>query len=135
MTPSVNYRKKALVALAYATARDQMLALKAILICSDVRDTTTIEGKHAKDPKGWHGTFAFKTDNQVEREFHVATHGYTSGKENFVLKEATHTPEQQDKTPRGGRRSGKVVWPAEDLLEEYVDSPSLTRTYPNRNNS
>ncbi|KAL1973783.1 hypothetical protein VTN31DRAFT_5343 [Thermomyces dupontii] len=50
-------RKKALVALAYATARDQQLAPKAILIRSDMHDTTTAGGQHVKDPKGWHGTF------------------------------------------------------------------------------
>ncbi|KAK2762654.1 hypothetical protein FQN54_000827 [Arachnomyces sp. PD_36] len=116
-------RRKALVALAYSTARDQKLAPKAILIRSDMHETTTIDGKRVKDPKGWHGTFAFKADKQVEREFHVASHGYTSGKEDFVLKEATHTPEKKDGTPRGGKRSGKVVWPSEDLLEEYSDSP------------
>ncbi|OJD23310.1 hypothetical protein ACJ73_05334 [Blastomyces percursus] len=68
-------RKKTLVALAYATARDQKLAPKAILIRSDMHDTTTVEGKHVKDPKGWHGTFALKADDQVELEFHVASIG------------------------------------------------------------
>lgn len=79
------------------------------------------------------GTFAFKADDQVEREFHVASHGYTNDKEDFVLNEATHTPEKQDKTPRGGRGSGKVVWPAEDLLEEYVDSPIGYSHLPEQN--
>lgn len=88
-----------------------------------MHDTTTLDGKHVKDPKGWHGTFAFKIDDQVQRSFHVASHGYTEGKENFILKEATHTPEKADVTPRGGRRSGKVVWPTEETLEEYVDNP------------
>ncbi|RAK95375.1 uncharacterized protein BO80DRAFT_264104 [Aspergillus ibericus CBS 121593] len=116
-------RKKALVALAYATARDQQLAPRAILIRADLHETTTIEGKRVKDPKGWHGTFAFKTDDQVQREFHVASHGYTNGKENFVLTDATHDPEKSDKVPRGGKNSGKIVWPSEDALDEYVDSP------------
>ncbi|KAL2369196.1 hypothetical protein RJ035_005401 [Blastomyces gilchristii] len=126
-------QKKTLIALAYATARDQKLAPKAILIQSDMHDTTTVEGKHVKDPKGWHGTFAFKADDQVEREFHVASHGYTNDKEDFVLNEATHTPEKEDKTPRGGRGSGKIVWPAEDLLEEYVDSPIGYSHLPEQN--
>ncbi|KAK6810747.1 hypothetical protein RU639_013606 [Aspergillus parasiticus] len=126
-------RKRQLVALAYATARDQKLAPKAVLIRSDMHDTTTIDGKHAKDPKGWHGTFAYKADDQEEREFHVASHGYTNGKEDFTLKEATHTPEKLDRTPRGGRRSGKVVWPAENLLEEYVDSPIAYSHLPQQN--
>ncbi|EER42741.1 conserved hypothetical protein [Histoplasma capsulatum var. duboisii H88] len=126
-------RKKTLVALAYATARDQILAPKAILIQSDLHNTTTVEGKHVEDPKGWHGTFAFKADDQVEREFHVASHGYTNDKEDFILNEATHTPEKEDRTPRGGRGSGKVVWPAEDLLEEYVDSPIGYSHLPEQN--
>ncbi|PWY91864.1 hypothetical protein BO94DRAFT_533310 [Aspergillus sclerotioniger CBS 115572] len=116
-------RKKALVALAYATARDQKLAPKAILIRSDIHETTSINGQRTKDPLGWHVTMAFKDGDQVERMFHVASHGYTNGKEDFVLKTATHTPEKTDATPRGGKRSGKVVWPAEELLEEYEDSP------------
>ncbi|ODH37344.1 hypothetical protein ACO22_02619 [Paracoccidioides brasiliensis] len=54
--------------------------------------------------------------------------GYTNDTEDFILNEATHTPQgKEDKTPRGGRGSGKVLWPAEeDLLRriyEYVDSP------------
>ncbi|KAF2850917.1 hypothetical protein T440DRAFT_423722 [Plenodomus tracheiphilus IPT5] len=113
-------RKQALVALAYATARDQQLAPQAILIRADIHDTTTINGKRQKDPHGWHGTFAFKDSQQVQREFHIATHGYTNGKEDFTLKEATHTPEKKDATPR---RGGKVVWPEEGELEEFEDSP------------
>ncbi|EEQ87678.1 uncharacterized protein BDCG_02798 [Blastomyces dermatitidis ER-3] len=128
-------QKKTLVALAYATARDQKLAPKAILIrlvlLSFLQVLESI--RHVKDPKGWHGTFAFKADDQVEREFHVASHGYTNDKEDFVLNEATHTPEKEDKTPRGGRGSGKVVWPAEDLLEEYVDSPIGYSHLPEQN--
>lgn len=73
-----------------------------------------------KDPNGWHGTFAFKDSQQVLHEFHVASHGYTDGKEDFALREATHTPEKKDSTQR---RGGKVVWPEEDELEEYEDSP------------
>ncbi|EEQ34592.1 hypothetical protein McanMca71_002445 [Microsporum canis] len=115
--------KTALVALAYATARTEQLAPEAILIRSELHDTTTIDGKRVKDPKGWHGTFAFKDGGQVKREFHVASHGYTNGKEDFVLKEASHTPQKADNTPRGGKDSGKVVWPQEKFLEEYVDSP------------
>ncbi|KAK2005683.1 hypothetical protein LZ32DRAFT_596750 [Colletotrichum eremochloae] len=113
-------RKKALVALAYATARDQKLAPKAILIRADIHDTTTINGKHDKDPNGWHGTFAFKDDEQVKEKIHVASHGYVNGKEDFILKEATHSAEKNDSIQR---RGGKVVWPDEDELEEYEYSP------------
>ncbi|KAL1953050.1 hypothetical protein VTO42DRAFT_3722 [Malbranchea cinnamomea] len=65
-----------------------------------------------------------KTGDQVDQEFHVASHGYTNGKEDFVLEEVIHTPEKKDSTPRGGAGPGKIVWPPEHLLEEYVDSPA-----------
>ncbi|KAK2758833.1 hypothetical protein FQN54_003525 [Arachnomyces sp. PD_36] len=117
-------RKEKLVALAYSTARDQKLAPKEVLIRSDVHDTTTIDGKRGKDPKGWHATFAYKDSDLVEREFHVASHGYTDGKEKFTLTDATHAPEKKDNTPRGGKKSGKVVWPdKKGALEEYVNNP------------
>ncbi|KXX76394.1 hypothetical protein MMYC01_207304 [Madurella mycetomatis] len=61
-------RKQALVALAYATARDLQLAPKAILIRADIHDTTTFNGKYGKDPNGWHGTFAFKDNDQIRKE-------------------------------------------------------------------
>jgi hypothetical protein len=73
-----------------------------------------------KDPNGWHGTFAFKDSYQTQQEVHVASQGYTNGKEDFVLNVATHSQEKEDITPR---RGAKVVWPSEDELEEYVDSP------------
>lgn len=76
-----------------------------------------------KDPEGWHGTFAFKDDDQVSAELHVASHGYTGGKEDFALVKATHTTEKTDRTRRGGKNSNKVVWPMEELLEEFKDSP------------
>ncbi|OWT43368.1 hypothetical protein VFPPC_17469 [Pochonia chlamydosporia 170] len=90
---------------------------------SALHNTTSAGGKHVPDPKGWHVTIAFKTRDQDDREVHVASHGYTIGKDNYTLKEATHTSEKSDSFPRGGKRSGKVVWPGEELLEEYEDSP------------
>ncbi|KMU92025.1 hypothetical protein CIHG_09833 [Coccidioides immitis H538.4] len=86
----------------------------------------------SKIPKVGHGTFAFKDDNQVEREFHVASHGYTNSKEDFSLKEATHTPEKEDSTSRGGAGSGKVVWSAEHLLEDMWTVLLVTRTFQSR---
>ncbi|GLA50036.1 hypothetical protein AnigIFM63604_006052 [Aspergillus niger] len=126
-------RKRALVALAYVTARDQLLAPKAILIRADLHKTTSNKGRHVIDPKGWHGTFAFKGSDQVSREYHVASHGYTEGKEDFTLKEATHTPEKADDTRRGGPKSDKVVWPPEEFLEEFVDSPIGYSHLPSQN--
>ena len=99
---------------------------------SDVHETTTMDGKRVKDPKGWHGTFAYKDNVQMDREFHVASHGYTDGKENFTLTESTHTPEKSDSTPRGGKKSGKVVWPV-GKLEEYVNSPIAYSHLPEQN--
>ena len=87
---------------------------------ANIHDTTTFNGKRVKDPNGWHGTFAFKDSQQAQQEFHVASHGYTNGKEDFCLKEATHTPEKKDST---SRREGKVVGPDEDELKEYEGSP------------
>jgi len=78
---------------------------------------------HVVDPMGWHATFALKSDDQVEREVHVTSHAYTPGREDFTLVYATHAPEKPDWTPRGGKSSGKIVWPDEEHLEEYVDSP------------
>jgi hypothetical protein len=56
----------------------------------------------------------------VKRDFHVATHGYTNGKEDFSLKDATHTPEEKDSTPKA---NGKEVWPDWEDLEKYENSP------------
>lgn len=90
---------------------------------SAIHNTTSAGGKHNTDPKGWHVTIAFKTRDQVAREVHVASHGYTISKDNYTLLEGTHMPEKSDSFPRGGKDSGKVIWPSEDLLEEYEDSP------------
>lgn len=74
-----------------------------------MHNTTTNNGRHVVDSKGWHGTFAFKGSNQLLREYHVASHGYTDGKEDLALKEAIHTSEKADSTRRGGPRSDKIV--------------------------
>lgn len=94
-----------------------------LCIRSGIHDTTTIDGKHAIDPLGFHVTIAYKYGDHVTTENHVVSHGYTGGQQSFDLTEATHTPEKADTTPRGGRSSGKVVWPSANLLEEYKYSP------------
>lgn len=66
---------------------------------------------------------AFKDREQEERELHIASHGYTKGKDDFILLKATHGKEKADQTPRGARGSGKIVWPNEAELVEYKDSP------------
>ncbi|KAM3523123.1 hypothetical protein MY4038_008320 [Beauveria bassiana] len=123
LDPSV---KEKAIALAYATARDQKLAPTRILIRARLHNTTSIGGgKHGIDPKGWHLTMAFKDEKQEKKDFHVASHGYTTGKDDYVLKLATHGKAKRDDTPRG--RKGKVVWPkngpADDELEEYEGGP------------
>ena len=92
-----------------------------------------MDGKRVKDPKGWHGTFAYKDNVQMDREFHVVSHGYTDGKENFTLMESTHAPEKSDSTPWGGKKSRKVVWPVKGKLEEYVNSPIAYSHLPEQN--
>jgi hypothetical protein len=91
-----------------------------VFIRSDLHDTTSVNGVWQKDPDGYHCTLAFKDGSQVERDFHVASHGYTAGKEDFTLRKATHTQEKKDTTKR---RGDKVVWPPEHRLEEWQDSP------------
>lgn len=76
---------------------------------SDLHGTTSIKGRRIKDPKGWHGTFAFKSEDQLLRQYHVASHWYTNSKEEYILQEAMHTPEKADDTPRGRPDEEKVV--------------------------
>ncbi|KAG5931393.1 hypothetical protein E4U53_001800 [Claviceps sorghi] len=116
-------RRQKLVALAYAAARKLTVAPTAILIrlilnSSDLHRTTLVKGQVMKDK--WHGTFSFKDKNQEKRNCHVTTHGYTEGRDDFILKEAIHMPEKPDDTIKA---DGKVVWPAENKMEEYEDSP------------
>ncbi|PVH93026.1 hypothetical protein DM02DRAFT_542361 [Periconia macrospinosa] len=113
-------RQQKLVGLAYATAQSQGIAPTAILIRADIHDTTVVNGKRIKDPKGFHGTFAYKTEQQTGDETHVTGHGYTTGKDNFILREAVHTSEKKDDTLRN---ADKVVWPPEKQLRKYKDSP------------
>lgn len=89
------------------------------MIRSDIHDTTTTQGRTAKDPHGWHGTFAFKDSSQVQQEIHITTHGYTLGKDSFTLAMAMHTPEKADSTLR---KNGREVWPDEADLEVYEHS-------------
>lgn len=88
----------------------------------------------ARTPRAGMELLPTKDSVQMDREFHVASHGYTDGKENFTLTESTHAPEKSDSTPRGGKKSGKVVWPVkEGVLEEYVNSPIAYSHLPEQN--
>ncbi|KAM3511246.1 hypothetical protein MY11210_005115 [Beauveria gryllotalpidicola] len=115
--------KQQAVALAYATARELKLAPSMILIRAGLHRTTSIAGKHVLDPDGWHLTMAFKDQELEARGFHVASHGYTNGQQDYVLDHGTHTAAKRDDTPRGPVGSGKVVWPDESELVEYENSP------------
>ncbi|RDA88821.1 hypothetical protein CP532_5515 [Ophiocordyceps camponoti-leonardi (nom. inval.)] len=110
--PSPSQREQ-LVALAYATARELMQAPSKILI-------RNAAGRHVIDPKGWHITMAFKDKDQELFGTHMTSHGYTSGKDDFILEEAVCRQEKPDETPRA---EGKVVWPKDEELIEYKDSP------------
>lgn len=76
-----------------------------------------MNGTHVKDPMGWRNTIAFKDAKMSSRSSYVASHGYTKSNEGFALVKATHTREKGDNTKKS---SGRVVWPAEGDLEEYV---------------
>lgn len=116
--------RRQLVSLAYATAREQMLAPSKILIRSSLHRTTSVSGgRHAIDPKGWHITLAFKDKSQELVGIHLTSHGYTDNKDTFVLKEAVCREVKPDDTPRGPIDSEKVVWPSDMELDEYKDSP------------
>ncbi|TWU70436.1 hypothetical protein ED733_000472 [Metarhizium rileyi] len=91
---------------------------KLTLSSSGLHNTKSAGGGYTMDPQGWHLTMAFKDKEQEEREFHVASHGYTRGKDDFVLVNATHDKEKMDSTARGDKGSGKVVWPNEAELVE-----------------
>ncbi|KGO73527.1 hypothetical protein PITC_044060 [Penicillium italicum] len=97
-----------LIALAYQTASDLHLHPKAVLIRSDVHDTTSILGKYQKDPKGLHLTICFKDAEQLANNTHVASHGYVADKFKNFIHEATHTTEKEDGTKK---KNGGDVWP------------------------
>ena len=77
-------------------------------------DTTSINGIYQKDPKGWHVTFCYKDQNQIESKTHSACHGYVPSKDSFELVTSTHEGEKPDSTLK---RNGQSVWPSEDELE------------------
>lgn len=93
-----------------------------------MHNTTIGEGGRQPDPKGYHGTIAFKGPEHLQKFLHVTAHGYTGGKEDFLLKYSLHGEEKSDETPRTPRRTSrgiieKVVWPKKEDLLEYQTSP------------
>ncbi|KAL4981355.1 hypothetical protein BDW68DRAFT_196640 [Aspergillus falconensis] len=115
MVPKDQDRLRQLVALAYQTARDRKLYPKAVLIRSEIHDTTSINGVHQKDPLGPHVTLCYKDEDQLLRGTHVASHGYVHGKDNLGFVRATHAGEKADTAKR--QQGKKTVWPSENELE------------------
>ncbi|KAK2754781.1 hypothetical protein FQN54_006674 [Arachnomyces sp. PD_36] len=99
-----------LMALAYQTANDLHLHPKAVLIRSDIHNTTSIQGKYQKDPKGLHLTICFKDAEQLANNTHIASHGYVGDQSDNFIHEATHTPEKSDGIKK--KKSGLDVWPS-----------------------
>ncbi|KAK2765451.1 hypothetical protein FQN54_008304 [Arachnomyces sp. PD_36] len=113
--PRTAERMQALVSLAYQTARDRKLHPKVVLIRSEVHDTTSFQGKHQKDPLGWHITLCYKDVEQLTKGTHTTSHGYVKGKEDLGFVTATHDPEKADAMTKS---NGQPVWPSEDKLKE-----------------
>ncbi|KAM4064709.1 hypothetical protein HRG_004930 [Hirsutella rhossiliensis] len=116
--PRSEVRMRQLIALAYQTARDKQLYPKAVIVRSEVHATTTINGRHQKDPKGDHVTFSYKTQDHLGRETHVAFHGYVKDPGTLEFKEATHAAEKADSTVKGNK---KPAWPQDEDLWEAPD--------------
>ncbi|EAS34167.3 uncharacterized protein CIMG_05191 [Coccidioides immitis RS] len=106
------------IAIAYQTARDQKIHPTAILIRSGIHGTTTIGGKYQKVPKGEHLTLCFKDGEMSEKGTHVASHGYVNSRQDWEIREASHSPEKHDATVARG--TGRAIWPAEAMFEIEV---------------
>ncbi|KAH6657690.1 hypothetical protein BKA67DRAFT_532883 [Truncatella angustata] len=68
MIPKDPERLQKMVVLAYRTARDRQIYLKAVLIRSDIHDTTSINGVRQKDPKGDHVTLCYKDAEHISAD-------------------------------------------------------------------
>ncbi|EHA19810.1 hypothetical protein ASPNIDRAFT_39238 [Aspergillus niger ATCC 1015] len=120
MLPADQDRLRQLLALAYQTARDRKLYPKAVLIRSEVHDTTSINGVRQKDPLGPHVTLCYKDETQILRGTHIASHGYVHGKDDLEFVRATHAGEKPDSAKR--QQGRKTVWPSD---EELVTAPEI----------
>lgn len=91
-------------------------ANSATIFCirSEVHDTTSVQGKHQKDPLGWHVTLCYKDEEQMAKGTHIACNGYVKGKDNLEFVQVTHAEEKVDSWEKS---NGKVVWPFEEDLE------------------
>ncbi|KAE8166058.1 hypothetical protein BDV40DRAFT_296870 [Aspergillus tamarii] len=111
--PDTEERLRRMIALAYRTARDWKLYPRAVFIRSEVHDTTTINGKHQKDPMGDHVTLCYKDEEQLRKGTHVASHGYVKDWETLEFDHATHHDEKPDSTRK---KRGGAVWPSDNSL-------------------
>lgn len=82
-----------------------------------------MHGEYGIDPDGWHGTLCLKSSNQVDGKKHVTMHAYTTGQDDYDLTFASDTPEKADSTVRKKGKVPKVVWPSEEDLDEWDESP------------
>lgn len=85
---------------------------------SAVHNTTFINGKYQRDPKGYHLTISYKNADQVEKRTHVSSHGYVTDESSLGFREATHSKEKPDSQPK---RNGQPVWPPKDVLVEVME--------------
>ncbi|KAG6181991.1 hypothetical protein E4U27_002052 [Claviceps purpurea] len=80
-----------------------------------MHSTTISEGERKPDPKGWHVTFSFKTQEQLDSGTHVTCHAYDYIDIRGNFAEATHSDEMTDSFEYD---NGKTAWPPEALLDE-----------------
>ncbi|KAK9238401.1 hypothetical protein V1525DRAFT_387647 [Lipomyces kononenkoae] len=122
-------RLQSLISLAYQTARDRQLyrrlfssgesqhsqILRNVSISESLEHpTTSREGRHERDPLGWHVTLCFKDEAHLSSGTHIASHGYVKGRGDLTFVQATHAGEKPDSHLR---IRGKPVWPSEEELE------------------
>ncbi|KAI0556269.1 hypothetical protein F4679DRAFT_578393 [Xylaria curta] len=115
--PATDVRKRQLVALAYQRTKSSILRQYSSGT-SEVHNTTTINGRRQKDPRGDHVTFSYKSQDHQGRKTHVACHGYVKDTQTLEFKEATHADEKPDATKK---QSGKAAWPEKIDLWEAPD--------------
>lgn len=115
-------------ALAYQTATDQGLNPMAILIRSGndppsdddtsdkcvIHQTTWIDGRYQKLPRGAHLTLCFKDAEMITKRTHIASHAYVESESDWHIRDATHAREKPDSVLV--RPTGRPAWPAKKRL-------------------
>lgn len=64
---------------------------------------------------GPHATLCYKTEAQLRRGTHVASHGYVKSMKDWTYISATHDPEKRDGILKP---NGEEIWPAQKVLRE-----------------